>query len=316
MSNENVSIYVSSLKKSYKKNEVLKDVNFSVPSGKIYALLGSNGAGKTTTIRILTTQIKADNGEIKVEGYDVSKEPQKIHEIISLTGQFSAIDETLTGKENLVTMGRLRHIHNPKENADNLLKYFELSDFANQKVSTYSGGMMRKIDIAMSLVGNPSVIFLDEPTTGLDPQSRRSMWDVIMKLNESGVTIFLTTQYLEEAEKLADTIAILDKGRIIAEGTPTELKSFLPQGASQFLFNSKKDFELAKSLTKDYKISFATEENKLVVYTNGEADILAQIFSIFQQNKVSIQNFSLIEPSLEDVFLTMIQEGQVNSYEN
>src|SRR5699024_2799500 len=172
-------ISVSNLKKRYQNKEVLKNVSFSVLAGSIYALLGSNGAGKTTTVRILTTQIKADGGEMKIEGYDVLKQPQKVHEVIRLTGQFSAVDEVLTGKENLIIMGRLCHLPNPEKRADELLKYFELSVAANQIVSTYSGGMKRKLDIAMSLVGNPKIIFLDEPTTGLDPQSRHSMWKMI-----------------------------------------------------------------------------------------------------------------------------------------
>lgn len=305
-----MSISVSSLKKSYKNKEVLKDVNFSVPSGTIYALLGSNGAGKTTTIRILTTQIKADSGEIKIEGYDVLKSPQKVHEVISLTGQFSAVDDALTGKENLVIMGKLRHLSNPEKTANELLEYFELSDSANKAVSTYSGGMNRKIDIAMSLVGNPKVIFLDEPTTGLDPQSRRSMWSVIKKLIASGVTIFLTTQYLEEAEQLADTIAILDKGMIIAEGTSAELKSYLPHGAVQFLFKDQINCEKAKLLTEDYKTSTVWDEYKLIVYTDGKADTLAQIFHRFYQNNISIHDFTQLTPNLEDVYLTMIEESE------
>lgn len=307
------AIYVSSLKKSYQKKAVLKNVSFSVPKGKIYALLGSNGAGKTTTIRILTTQIKADGGEVKIEGFDVEKESKKIHKIISLTGQFSAIDETLTGKENLQIMGKLCHISNLKEKAEQLLQYFELSDCANQSVSTYSGGMKRKIDIAMSLVGSPSIIFLDEPTTGLDPQSRRSMWNVIKNLNESGVTIFLTTQYLEEAEELADTIAILDNGKIIAEGTASQLKAYLPQGAIQFHFKDEYSLKLAKDLVKDYKNFLSTEECNLTVFTDGGADSMAEVFHIFYENKISIQEFSLLTPSLEDVFLTMIEKGEVKS---
>lgn len=209
------AISVSSLKKHFQDKEVLKGIDFSVFYGTIYTLLGSNGAGKTTTIRILTTQIKADSGQVKIAGYDVLKNPKKVRENISLTGQFSAVDNILTGKENLIMMGRLYHLSSPEKKAYELLEYFGLSDVANKTVSTYSGGMKRKLDIAMSLVGNPKVIFLDEPTTGLDPQSRHSMWNMIQELNRSGVTIFLTTQYLEEAEQLADKIAILDKGHII-----------------------------------------------------------------------------------------------------
>ncbi len=312
MTKPNISICVSELKKNYQDKEVLKGVNFSVPSGIIYALLGSNGAGKTTTIRILTTQIKSDSGKVNIEGYDILKSPEKVHEVISLTGQFSAVDETLTGKENLVIMGKLRQFSNPEEKAYELLEYFGLSDFANKAVATYSGGMKRKLDIAMSLIGNPKVIFLDEPTTGLDPQSRHSMWNIIKELNHSGVTIFLTTQYLEEAEQLADRIAILDKGIIIAEGTSDELKTYLPHGAMQFLFEDIESLEKAKSLMKNFKTSSIPEEAKLIVFTDGKADTLAQIFSALYQNKISIHHFSMLEPNLEDVFLAMIAESEEN----
>ena len=228
MSNSTLSISVSGLKKAYAGRPVLENLNFAVPKGSIYTLLGSNGAGKTTTIRILTTQIPADQGEAEIEGYSVSKSPHKVREVISLTGQFSAVDEALTGKENLVLMARLRRLPSPKKAALDLLEYFGLADAADQRVSSYSGGMKRKLDIAMSLTGHPKVIFLDEPTTGLDPQSRRSMWKLIKELQASGVTIFLTTQYLEEAEELADRIAILDKGKIIAEGTSYDLEILDP----------------------------------------------------------------------------------------
>ena len=313
MSKLDFAISVSNLKKRYQNKEVLKNVSFSVLAGSIYALLGSNGAGKTTTVRILTTQIKADGGEMKIEGYDVLKQPQKVHEVIRLTGQFSAVDEVLTGKENLIIMGRLCHLPNPEKRADELLEYFELSVSANQIVSTYSGGMKRKLDIAMSLVGNPKIIFLDEPTTGLDPQSRHSMWKMIKELNKTGITIFLTTQYLEEAEQLADQIAILDKGVIIGEGTPEKLKSYLPQGVVQFVFEDIETFEKAKSLIGDYKTSFLSKEYKLTVVTDGKADTLAQIFSRFYQNKVSIHSFSQLTPNLEDAFLTMIAESEGES---
>ena len=236
MAPQNDMITVLHLRKGYRHKEVLRDVTFSVPSGTTFALLGSNGAGKTTTIRILTTQLKPDGGKITVAGYDVARDPRRIHESISLTGQFSAVDEALTGRENMVIMGKLRQLPDPRKDAAELLDYFGLTASADQPVSSYSGGMKRKLDIAMSLPGKPKIIFLDEPTTGLDPQSRRAMWDMIKELNRSGITVFLTTQYLEEAEQLADHIAILDKGMIIAEGTPGELKAYLPRGAVEFVF--------------------------------------------------------------------------------
>ena len=306
MSKPTLSITVSGIKKTYADRPVLENLTFTVPKGSIYTLLGSNGAGKTTTIRILTTQIPADKGKVEIEGYSVSKDPHKVREVISLTGQFSAVDEVLTGKENLVLMARLRQLSSPEKSAVNLLEYFGLSHAADQRVSSYSGGMKRKLDIAMSLTGHPKVIFLDEPTTGLDPQSRRSMWKLIKELQASGVTIFLTTQYLEEAEELADRIAILDKGRIIAEGTSRELKSYLPQGALEFFFQDPENMEAAASLLKDYKTSFVPEEYKLTVFTDGKGDTLAGICSMLYQNHIKIQDFTPLTPRLEDVFLSMI----------
>ena len=306
MSKPTLSITVSGLKKTYADRPVLENLTFTVPKGSIYTLLGSNGAGKTTTIRILTTQIPADKGKVEIEGYSVSKDPHKVREVISLTGQFSAVDEALTGKENLVLMARLRQLSSPEKSAGDLLEYFDLSHAADQRVSSYSGGMKRKLDIAMSLTGHPKVIFLDEPTTGLDPQSRRSMWKLIKELQASGVTIFLTTQYLEEAEELADRIAILDKGRIIAEGTSRELKSYLPQGALEFFFQDPESMEAAASLLKDYKTSFVPEEYKLTVFTDGKGDTLAGICSMLYQNHIKIQDFTPLTPRLEDVFLSMI----------
>lgn len=306
MSKPTLSISVSNLKKTYAGRPVLENLTFTVPKGSIYTLLGSNGAGKTTTIRILTTQIPADKGEVEIEGYSVSKDPHKVREVISLTGQFSAVDEALTGKENLVLMARLRQLSSPEKSAVNLLEYFGLSHAADQRVSSYSGGMKRKLDIAMSLTGHPKVIFLDEPTTGLDPQSRRSMWKLIKELQASGITIFLTTQYLEEAEELADRIAILDKGRIIAEGTSRELKSYLSQGALEFFFRDHESMEAAASLLKDYKTSFVPEEYKLTVFTDGKGDTLAGICSMLYQNHIKIQDFTPLTPRLEDVFLSMI----------
>lgn len=309
MREEKTAISVLKITKKYQEREVLKSVSFSIAKGMIYALLGSNGAGKTTTVRILTTQIKADSGQAFVGGYDVFAAPEKVHEVISLTGQFSAVDETLTGRENLMIMCKLYHILRPEERTRELLEYFGLSASADKIVATYSGGMKRKLDIAMSLVSHPEVLFLDEPTTGLDPQSRLSMWKIIQELKEAGTTIFLTTQYLEEAERLADKIGILDRGTIIAEGTPKELKTYLPQGAVQFTFRTAKSFETAKLLCKDQKISLLEEERKAVIFTDGKADTLTEIFHCFYENQVELEDFMQIEPNLEDVFLAMIEES-------
>jgi ABC-2 type transport system ATP-binding protein len=210
-------------------------VDFDVPRGSIFALLGSNGAGKTTIVRILSTLLKADAGTASVDGFDVASQPAKVRESISLTGQFAAVDEILTGRENLVLVARLRHLKNPAGIADDLLTRFSLADAAGRKVSTYSGGMRRRLDIAMSLAGAPPVIFLDEPTTGLDPQARIEVWQAVRKLAEAGTTVLLTTQYLNEAEQLADRIAILHKGRIIVNGTLAELKQLLPPAKVEYV---------------------------------------------------------------------------------
>lgn len=219
-------IAVHDIEKSFKDVEVLRGVAFEVERGSIFALLGSNGAGKTTLVRILATLLQADSGTATVAGSDVATQPKQVRNAISLTGQFTAVDEILTGRENLVLMARLRHV--PTAIADELLARFDLIDAGNRRVSTYSGGMRRRLDIAMSLIGDPPVLFLDEPTTGLDPQSRLEVWDSIRELAGRGTTILLTTQYLDEAEQLADRIAILHDGRIIANGTLAELKRLLP----------------------------------------------------------------------------------------
>lgn len=229
------AIEVRGLRKSFKDTEVLKGVDFEVKRGSIFALLGSNGAGKTTTVRILTTLLKQDSGTAAVGGFDVASKPDHVRQSISLTGQFAAVDEILTGRENLVMIAKLRHLDNPRQVADDLLKRFGLTDAADRKASTYSGGMRRRLDIALSLVGRPQIIFLDEPTTGLDPEARIEVWKTVKELAGGGTTIFLTTQYLEEAEQLADRIAILHEGRIIASGTLAELKKLFPSAKVEYV---------------------------------------------------------------------------------
>jgi ABC-2 type transport system ATP-binding protein len=229
------AMHVRGLQKSYKKLHVLRGVDFHVARGSIFALLGSNGAGKTTVVKILSTLLKPDAGTVTVDGFDVATQPVRVRESISLTGQFAAVDETLTGRENLVLVARLRHLKHAGQIADDLLARFELSDAAARRVSEYSGGMRRRLDIAMSLIGNPPVIFLDEPTTGLDPQSRVEVWNSVKELAGKGATVLLTTQYLDEAEQLADRIAILHHGRIIANGTLAELKQLLPPAKVEYV---------------------------------------------------------------------------------
>jgi ABC-2 type transport system ATP-binding protein len=229
------AIHVQGLRKSYKTVDVLKGVDFDVARGSIFALLGSNGAGKTTVVKILSTLLKADAGTASVNSFDAATQAAEVRQSISLTGQFAAVDEILTGRENLVLVAQLRHLKDPGAVADALLQRFALNDAATRRVSTYSGGMRRRLDIAMSLIGNPSVIFLDEPTTGLDPQGRLEVWQAVKDLAENGTTVLLTTQYLDEAEQLADQIAILHGGRIIVNGTLAELKALLPAATVEYV---------------------------------------------------------------------------------
>jgi ABC-2 type transport system ATP-binding protein len=229
------AIRVQGLEKSYKELRVLRGVDFDVARGSIFALLGSNGAGKTTVVKILSTLLKADAGTASVNGFDVATQSASVRESISLTGQFAAVDEILSGRENLLLVARLRHLKGPGKIADDLLERFSLTDAAARKASTYSGGMRRRLDIAMSLIGNPPVIFLDEPTTGLDPQSRIEVWNSVRELAGQGTTVLLTTQYLDEAEQLADRIAILHQGRIIANGTLAELKQIFPPAEVEYV---------------------------------------------------------------------------------
>jgi ABC-2 type transport system ATP-binding protein len=231
----NSAIHVQGLEKSYGKVAVLHGVDFDVAPGSIFALLGSNGAGKTTVVKILATLLKADAGVATVNAFDTATQPADVRKSISLTGQFAAVDEILTGRENLVLVAQLRHLPAPGTIADDLLQRFALSDAGSRKVATYSGGMRRRLDIAMSLIGNPPVIFLDEPTTGLDPQGRLEVWQAVKELAAQGTTVLLTTQYLDEAEQLADRIAILHEGRILVNGTLAELKALLPPATVEYV---------------------------------------------------------------------------------
>ncbi len=232
---QNKAIQVKGLQKSYKNLHVLKGVDFDVEKGSIFALLGSNGAGKTTIVKILTTLLKPDSGTACVNGFDVVAKDDDVRQSISLTGQFAAVDQILTGRENLVMIAQLRHLKNPRQIAEELLKRFGLTDAADRRVATYSGGMRRRLDIAMSLVGKPQLIFLDEPTAGLDPEARIEFWQIVKELAANGTTVFLTTQYLDEAEQLADRIAILHEGRIIANGTLADLKKLFPPAKVEYI---------------------------------------------------------------------------------
>lgn len=232
---QNHAIQVKGLQKSYKQLHVLRVVDFEVAKGSIFALLGSNGSGKTTIVKILTTLLRHDSGNVVVNGFDVRSNPGSVRQSISLTGQFAAVDEILTGRENLIMIARLRHLPNPHQVAGDLINRLGLADAADRRASTYSGGMRRRLDIAMSLVGNSPLVFLDEPTTGLDPEARIEVWKIVKELSDGGTTVFLTTQYLEEAEQLADRIAILGKGKIIVSGTLAELKKLFPPAKLEYI---------------------------------------------------------------------------------
>lgn len=299
------AIAVSELKKAYKKNAVLTGVDFTVESGTIFALLGSNGAGKTTIINILTTLIKADAGNATVGGFDVTKSPNKVRQHISLTGQFAAVDDILSARENLELIGDLRHVDNSAQTAIDLLNKFDLTDAADRRVATFSGGMRRRLDIAMSLIGSPSIIFLDEPTNGLDPEARNEMWQTIQTLAKAGTTVFLTTQYLDEADELADTIAVLHHGKIIANGTANKLKQLVPSGLVNFTFHDENQLKMAIGvLENDYEIA-ARDNLTLTVSTGGSTAQIAGVFICLRDAKLEPTDFSQQIPTLDDVFFKL-----------
>lgn len=307
------TIEVRNLQKGYKGVPVLHDVSFSVGRGTVFALLGANGSGKTTTINILTTLIKADGGTARVAGFDVATQSAKVREQISLTGQFAAVDYVLTARENLVLMGELRHIPDPGRTAAHLLDKFDLNDAADRRLLTFSGGERRRLDIAMSLVGDAPVIFFDEPTTGLDPIGRTDMWQTIRELAESGTTVFLTTQYLEEADHLADEIAILHDGRIVAEGPPNELKRMVPAGLVELEFSDQEQLAAAQgTLDEDYHINRV--DSKLVVATSGSVAEMADMFLRLRDSGIEPTGFSRQTTTLDDVFFKILEEEREDSH--
>ena len=301
------TIEVRNLQKGYKGVPVLHDVSFSVGRGMVFALLGANGSGKTTTINILTTLIKADGGTARVAGHDVATQPAKVREQITLTGQFAAVDDVLTARENLVLMGELRHIPDPERTAAELLDKFDLNDAADRRLLTFSGGMRRRLDIAMSLVGDAPIIFFDEPTTGLDPIGRTDMWQTIRELAKSGTTVFLTTQYLEEADRLADEIAILHGGRIVAEGPPDELKTMVPAGLVELEFGEPEQLAAAqRALDGQHNVSRV--DAKLVVVTTGSVAEMADMFIRLRDTGIEPTRFTKQTPTLDDVFFKILDE--------
>ncbi|MGX1771577.1 ATP-binding cassette domain-containing protein [Nocardia brasiliensis] len=299
------------LRKAFGEQVVLDGIDIVVPEGTIYSLLGPNGAGKTTTVQILSTLIHADDGDMRVGGYDVAAERASVRETIGVTGQFAAVDELLTGRENLLLMGDLHHLprRDTKRLAADLLERFDLVEAADKPASTYSGGMTRRLDLAMTLVGDPRIIFLDEPTTGLDPRSRRVIWELIRGLvDDYNVTVFLTTQYLEEADQLADRIAVLDHGRIVAEGTAAELKRMVPGGHIRLQFAVREDlFAASAALGVAARIA-ADEQDEdltLAVPSDGSVKSLRAVLDRLDYEQIEVEGLAVHTPNLDDVFLTL-----------
>ena len=301
------AIEVHNLVKGYKDVSVLHDVSFTVTRGTVFALLGANGSGKTTTINILTTLIKPDGGTATVNEFDVGEQASKVREQISVTGQFAAVDHVLTARENLILMGELRHVTDPKQIAAGLLEKFDLNEAADRPLATYSGGMRRRLDIAMSLVGDAPVVFFDEPTTGLDPQSRAGMWRTIRELVENGTTVFLTTQYLDEADRLADTIGILHGGRIVASGTPAELKGTLSTGLVELEFGDEQQVSTAQRvLSAQHDVRRV--DSKLLVASDGTVGEMVDLFVRLKDNGLEPTEFSTQPPTLDDVFFKILDD--------
>lgn len=315
MNKLDTAIKVKGLKKSYGSTEVLKGVDITVQKGTMLALLGPNGAGKTTTVRILSTLLKYDAGSVNVSGYDVATEADKVRSVIGLTGQSAAVDELLTGRENLIMMGRLYRLTKKSAvaRADELLADFDLVKAANRPVKTYSGGMRRRLDLAVSLIAVPPIIFLDEPTTGLDPRSRLAMWDIIRSLMDGGTTILLTTQYLEEADQLADQIVVIDGGKVIAQGTSKELKAKIGKDRLELIFKTTKDFEKAKDLlVKEIADSDDKERSVTVIMNNTNRDV-RKVLDLLADAKVSFDAMAVHKPTLDDVFLSLTGKQKKDS---
>jgi ABC-2 type transport system ATP-binding protein len=299
------AIEVAGLRKSFGDKVVLDGIDLRVAEGTVFALLGPNGAGKTTMVQILSTLIGADGGELRVAGHDLARDPDAVRSAIGVTGQFSAVDNLLTGEENLILMADLRHLDlaEGQRRAAELLDRFDLAEAARTPAGTYSGGMRRRLDLAMTLVGDPRIIFLDEPTAGLDPRSRRTMWQIIRELVAGGVTIFLTTQYLEEADELADRVAVLDHGRLIAEGAPDELKRRVPGGHIRLQFADQEGLEsAARALDASARDDDAVA---LEVPSDGGVRSLRGLLDRLDGASVEVDSLSVHLPDLDDVFLAL-----------
>jgi ABC-2 type transport system ATP-binding protein len=302
---QRAAVVATALRKSFGETVVLDGVDLTVDEGTIFALLGPNGAGKTTIVRILSTLIPADAGTVRVAGHDVVDDPDGVRAAIGVTGQFSALDDLLTGAENLQLMADLNHLGRlaGRRRVAELLDRFGLAEAASRPASTYSGGMRRRLDLAMTLVGSPRVIFLDEPTTGLDPRSRHHMWEDIRALAAGGVTIVLTTQYLDEADELADRVAVLDHGRIVAAGTPDELKRRIPGGHIRLRFADPSALRAAAALLADA----APDEERLVLRVSGDGDVasLRRLLQDLDDARIAVEELSIHSPDLDDVFFAV-----------
>jgi ABC-2 type transport system ATP-binding protein len=300
-----VAIEASGLRKSFGDTRALDGVDLCVTAGTVFALLGPNGAGKTTAVHVLSTLIDADGGAVRVDGHDPAREPDAVRRVIGVTGQFSAVDTLLTGEENLSLMADLCHLDRAegRRRIEELLDRFELVDAAGRPAATYSGGMRRRLDLAMTLVGEPKVIFLDEPTTGLDPRSRRTVWRIVRDLVSRGVTIFLTTHYLEEADELADRVAVLDRGRVIADGTPHELKRLIPGGSVRLEFA---DAEQLSSAAASFPAGTRDDDAlALQVPSDGGTDSLRDVLDRLDAASIEVERVSVHTPDLDEVFLTL-----------
>ena len=300
------AIAVSGLRKAFGDKVVLDGIDLDVPAGTVFSLLGPNGAGKTTTVNVLTTLMRADGGTVCVDGHDVATGTKAVRAAIGVTGQFAAVDEMLTGQENLQLMADLRRLGSGEASRviTGLLERFDLAESAQKLAATYSGGMRRKLDLAMTLVGNPKIIFLDEPTTGLDPRSRRTMWDIIRQLVAEGVTIFLTTQYLEEADRLADRIAVLDQGHLVAQGTPGELKRQIPGSHVRLRFAGDLELDSALRILTD-STRDGQEDLVLRVPSDGGAKSVRALLNQLDAHSIEVEEFSVHTPDLYDVFLAL-----------
>lgn len=300
-------VWARGLKKSYGQVRVLDGVDLTVPAGTVHALLGPNGAGKTTTVRILSTLLRPDAGSATVAGHDVVRAPYRVRTAMSLTGQYAAVDELLSGEENLLMMARLSRLSraDARRRVTELLTAFDLTDARRRLVKTYSGGMRRRLDLAASLVARPPVIFLDEPTTGLDPRSRQAMWDAVRELVATGVTVLLTTQYLEEADRLADQISVLDRGRVIAEGTAEELKARIPgEHVDLFLADAEAVAHAAAGLG-DRVVAVEPAARRLRVPTDGSARQVRELLEHLERRGIAVERLALHRPTLDDVFLEL-----------